>query len=1187
MAMRIDTLTQERLALVVCSAASGVQLRKIPVYAEILLTEATAARPPIRSEQFDNLRRQNPELAARAQEELQRCVDGAWLDAHRDPLLQRVLAELEGQGFDTSKRGDTAMLDAVAGAVEAAAQRAGAPAPQPRAGAAFDGRRVPLGVLATDHCGYLSYDLTRLNWDAIIAREQWPECNLEFRAYPLLLELHQVVVLDQRRYANDAIFAKIEIAIGDGDSPPEMALNLPAMQNPSLIDWRLSPGSFAAVPQQLIGADGCETLTPANFAVSEFHMRQVVRLNELAGRSTNPRAHVYEYGLTITPIGHSLGEVKYALPLAPGETVRLAVVDWRRTDTAARTETTVVTESLLHDQTHDRMITETVRGALEEWQRGGSVMGGLAGGAGASGQSGSTSIVGGGMLSLGGAYATSSGSRNVAVDSTQKITEAVHQASVGQRELNSTVVVQSDQLERQNIETRAFANNNRGHTLTVLYYEVLRHFRVETRYRRRYDAVLLQRDAYDLRNDVFLLAKRQVLAPALLNPALSVAFDALERIDRMRKERARNPPVTVIPFDEANLVFNQFEIRFRVGTENSTEEVNFFIVANGAEYLFPFAGGINANFNEDFNKENANTTLMSGTVSIRWGDIQKIVFRKGKNGGQELRVVQMDIIGHSNLGSRQIYYHVPGVTYTVIEGYDSIELAPVVRPPSPPPPQPASTFEQSLPLDDYAVSERLKDHLTEESEYYWRILDLSQNANRWARRLEDEIWEGTPTPKRAIDVVAPTPLEVLGSRIAFPMLVQGDEAPADIPPVERLISLPTRGVFAEAKLGHCNVAEEIDDTRFWRWDEHPLPFMASDIAAVQPIQPTPQQQNLAPTPFPAPIATIQSPAALPQPTAMSDALKLLMTPGIFRDMSGSQEVKDLLGNLINGSVSMAEAATKAQDIQAKLDKQQRDEATSLAQTQAGLAKALIEGERAKAQQVTPAEAQHAISLAENQAAKGNIDKATSKQVATNQVTNMKGSQPASPPTIEVQFYFKQGASKQILDGNFDFIIDGPSMELGSITTSMGAAKFTIPKWPAGEYGITIQGSRTKLPELAGATVQVPAIGNREPFDLTLNRYVELKGIRLNGNGKLKLEPGTSRVVVMILATETSSNVTREIDYSREQGVDLQAEASFGAEIGKFEIGTKIGGTSIDVGTNGNKYVITLSFTYLTGGLEMS
>ena len=34
---------------------------------------------------------------------------------------------------------------------------------------------------------------------------------------------------------------------------------------------------------------------------------------------------------------------------------------------------------------------------------------------------------------------------------------------------------------------------------------------------------------------------------------------------------------------------------------------------------------------------------------------------------------------------------------------------------------------------------------------------------------------------------------------------------------ERLVTVPTRGVFAEGKLGHCSVAEEIDNTGFRCW----------------------------------------------------------------------------------------------------------------------------------------------------------------------------------------------------------------------------------------------------------------------------------------------------------------------------------------------------------------------------------
>jgi hypothetical protein len=1005
--MRLNQLSQERLALIVCSNADGAPLRKIPVYSEILLSEVAAEVAPIESENFINLRERNPELAAVAQQEMQRQIDEAWLEQHGEQFLSGLLDDLEQRGFAISRRGDGRLLDEVASAVQRLVQRHDVPPPVPKTSAPFDGRRVPLGLLATDHAGYLSYDLTRLNWKAILPEHQWGSCALEFRAYPMLLELNRVAVLVQRRYADDAIFAKVELPFEDGDPAAELALNLPAMQNPGLIDWRLSPGSFAAVPQQLIGADGCEALTPANFAVSEFHMRQVVRLNERFGSSTYPKAHVYEYSVSLTPIGHSLGEVKYALPLAPGETVRLAVIDWRRTDTAARTESTVVTESLLHDQTHDRMITETVRGALDEWQRGGSVMGGLAGGGGASGQIGIVSVVGGGMHSLGGAYATSSGSRDVAVDTTQKITEAIHQSSVGQRELNSTVVVQSDQVERQNVETRAFANHNRGHTLTVLYYEVLRHFRVETRYSRRYDALLLHRENIDLRNDIFLMANRHILAPALLNPGLAVAFDALERNDRVRKERIRNPPIVVPPFDEANIVFTSIQIESRIGNDSTDDDIIFFMMVKGQPVTLPFSNGSNANFAGEFNKDDGhNIHLMSGTVNIRWGDIEKILFKK--LGSDKVGLVYLAIIGHFPGHTRTLFSHVPGANYVIEGDLATLELTPIQTPPPPAPPQPALSFEQALSLDDYALSERLKDHLVEHADHYSRIVDLSRNSNSWVRRLEDEIWESQPVSKRAIDIVAPTPLEVLGSRVAFPLLDQSRVEPQNIAPVERLISLPTRGIFAEAKLGHCNVAEEIDETRFWRWDEHPLPFVAANIADIETIQPKPQSQNLSSTPLPAPVATIQATPALPDPSGMAAALKALTAPDVFRDMSAKAEVQKLLSDLIEGAVDMAQAANRAREIKSKLDtdldKQSRQQAIAALESNNAVRREEIQAQREKSQQLSPSEAQHASKLLDNQHAQGKITTEERNERTSTLMGKVTGASPSStsaskPPAI--------------------------------------------------------------------------------------------------------------------------------------------------------------------------------------------
>ena len=219
------------------------------------------------------------------------------------------------------------------------------------------------------------------------------------------------------------------------------------MQNPNLTDWRLSPGSFATNPGALVGDDGCETLLPANVAVQEFYFYQIIRLNDAEGavppalRDRVKLGVVHEYRLAWYPLGHSLGQILYSLPLAPGESVNLAVIDWTRRDDAERKEHTTVDEELVHNEHRDRTISETVNAAVHEYQHGSTFMAGLSGAYGGSGDGIAAGIAG----SLGGGTSNSSGSRDVAATTVQRLSDNITQASSSMRELKSTVVVHSTQ----------------------------------------------------------------------------------------------------------------------------------------------------------------------------------------------------------------------------------------------------------------------------------------------------------------------------------------------------------------------------------------------------------------------------------------------------------------------------------------------------------------------------------------------------------------------------------------------------------------------------------------------------------------------------------------------------------------------------------------------------------------------
>jgi hypothetical protein len=276
------------------------------------------------------------------------------------------------------------------------------------------------------------------------------------------------------------------------------------------------------------------------------------------------------------------------------------------------------------------------------------------------------------------------------------------------------------------------------------------------------------------------------------------------------------------------------------------------------------------------------------------------------------------------------------------------------RPPDSPPA--ARSPEKTLSQEERHAINKLADHLTRNTNYYSRVIQLNTDPNAIAIQLETTAWAAGES---MADHVDPTPLEVFGSYVAYPLAKQstavddavvvdlaaalnGDDparrqwaaarlaAMSDVDrqsvlerlPLasaksERLNTMATRGVFAEGKLGHCNISEEIDNTRFWKWEEHPIPIEAPGINPVTPIQPEPQPVSAAPTPFPQSLVNIVNPSPAPDPTGLAAALSPLGTPNIFRDMSGRQEVADLLKKLSDNSIAIAEAANRAREIQAK------------------------------------------------------------------------------------------------------------------------------------------------------------------------------------------------------------------------------------------------------------------------------
>jgi len=137
------------------------------------------------------------------------------------------------------------------------------------------------------------------------------------------------------------------------------------------------------------------------------------------------------------------------------------------------------------------------------------------------------------------------------------------------------------------------------------------------------------------------------------------------------------------------------------------------------------------------------------------------------------------------------------------------------------------------------------------------------------------------------------------------------------------ISLPTKGVFAESVMGACNCCEKIDDSRFWKFEEHPSP---DEPTAINPINTDSRYQKpieAIPTQLPQPVINIQNAPAAPDPTGLGKAFELLGKNDLFKDFTGlTENQKNSLAALmensknISGAISSSEKALEvAKDVQ--------------------------------------------------------------------------------------------------------------------------------------------------------------------------------------------------------------------------------------------------------------------------------
>lgn len=192
--------------------------------------------------------------------------------------------------------------------------------------------------------------------------------------------------------------------------------------------------------------------------------------------------HILHYKTVMKADGYSMGELLYSLPLAPGQKKEIVVFDQMHTLLGSETQQVSQTESLAASLVNDVSIADTLAGNISEATRGSSsaTTGGVSGGLGLAGIIYGIAGVAGISGGVANSHSTASqnSSRSVAEYFQEQMKNAITQNAQSYRELNASVITTVKEGQQYGVTSEVVANHNHCHSLTMMYFEVLKHYAI-------------------------------------------------------------------------------------------------------------------------------------------------------------------------------------------------------------------------------------------------------------------------------------------------------------------------------------------------------------------------------------------------------------------------------------------------------------------------------------------------------------------------------------------------------------------------------------------------------------------------------------------------------------------------------------------------------------------------------------
>ncbi len=722
--------------------------------------------------------------------------------------------------------------------------------------------------------------------------------------------------------------------------------------------------------------------------------------------------------------GVALGQLLHSLSLAPGESTRMAMIDWSRQSRGSSSEDVDEAERLANTTTHQRALSEVTEATAAEVQGGstrtksssrssqsGSALGFEVGPIAFGGSSG------GGSTKTEALTVTSSfGRRDLSASVSQQINDVSQQQASAARSRRASIVQEVAQSEHEALSTRVVCNYNHMHALNVQYYEVVQAFRVTTTLQRAERVLFVPLKMVDFGDALTLERWRAVLADVALSDdirrQLTTEFGVVEIVPNLPRLRIGDAVLASAFTNSAGL----------------TNAASAAVAAGGLRFeLGPAQSGATLSALKGFDARqlgrvaslSARTLLRNGSDAVFVPDEARLhgVAVAGRlAGGLRVTTRAGGELPAASSGPAQITLETP----TRVADIDAVQVQLGDAAPG------RATLKlmldiggAALPLDvpvqlneggpvgvvqfkAARAAPALLKHLRDNALHYSRAVFERLDATTLSGLLSHLTLAGVPLGS----LVDPQPVALVANALVLKLNLPNrgtvdDPALAaevqawqeflqrrglDRPvPQSQTVPLPTGGVFAEAVLGRFNSAEKIDLTRFFDWQASPIPLTPPEIAAL-PSGSRQRAVDLTTSALGTPLVKQTEATALPAGANAAAVLAALQAGSPFRDLSaviGANAALAQSGSELSGAGATT-AATQAADT-LKTVMTQNTERLKIA---ADLFTATQAGDKAKA---SPTQAGLAMTTADRQ-----------DQAVKNADTPAQAAQAANGSTLEQQ-----------------------------------------------------------------------------------------------------------------------------------------------------------------------------------------